>query len=72
MCGKVDGVILTGGLARSEMLTGWISQRVGFLGPVEIYPGEDEMAALREGVARALAGEEAVRVYPTGEAEKTA
>ena len=71
VCGKVDGVILTGGLARSRMLTGWIVQRVGFLGPVAVYPGEDEMAALREGVARALAGEEAVKVYPTGEAENT-
>jgi butyrate kinase len=70
VCGKVDGVILTGGLARSEMLTGWIAQRVGFLGPVAIYPGEEEMAALREGVARALAGEEAVKIYPTGEMEK--
>ena len=69
VCGRVDGVILTGGLARSEMLTGWIAQRVGFLGPVEVFPGEDEMAALREGVARALAGEEPVKVYPTGEAE---
>jgi butyrate kinase len=69
VCGQVDGVILTGGLARSSMLTGWIRARVQFLGPVEVYPGEHEMAALREGVARALAGEEIVRVYSTGEAE---
>ena len=70
--GKVDGVLLTGGLARSEMITGWVRERVSFLGPVEIYPGEDEMAALREGVARALAGEEVVKVYPTGEPEREA
>jgi butyrate kinase len=70
VCGRVDGVILTGGLARSEMITGWIRERVGFLGPVAVYPGENEMAALAEGAARALAGEEVIRVYPTGEQER--
>lgn len=69
--GRVDGIILTGGLARSSMVTGWITDRVKFLAPVTVYPGQDEMAALREGVARALAGEEPIRVYPTGESEKT-
>jgi butyrate kinase len=68
VCGKLDGVILTGGLARSEMLVEWIRQRVQFLGPFSVYPGENEMAALAEGVARALSGEETVKVYPTGEA----
>lgn len=67
--GQVDGVILTGGLARSAMFTEWVRRRVEFLGPVEVYPGEAEMAALREGVARVLAGEESARVYPTGEVE---
>jgi len=69
--GRVDGVLLTGGLARSEMFCGWIRRRVEFLGPVELYPGEHEMIALREGVARALAGEEAIRIYPKGEVEQT-
>jgi len=67
--GQVDGIILTGGLARSAMVTEWIRRRVAFLAPVEVVPGEAEMAALREGVARVLAGEESARVYPTGEAE---
>jgi butyrate kinase len=67
VCGKLDGVILTGGLARSEMLVEWIRQRVQFLGPFSVYPGENEMAALAEGVARALSGEEPIKVYPTGE-----
>jgi butyrate kinase len=65
----VDGILLTGGLARSQMIVEWIRQRVEFLGPVEVYPGENEMAALQEGVARALAGLEPVRVYPTGKVE---
>jgi butyrate kinase len=67
--GKVDGVLLTGGLARSRMIVDWIRGRVEFLAPVEVYPGEHEMAALREGAARALTGEEPVRIYPTGETE---
>jgi len=67
--GAVDGVVLTGGLANSKMLTDWIAQRVSFLAPVHLEPGENEMLALREGVARALAGDEPLRVYPTGEIE---
>ena len=61
--------MLTGGLANSTMLTDWITQRVKFLAPVHLEPGENEMQALREGAARALAGDEPIRVYPTGEAE---
>ena len=71
VCGELDGVLLSGGLARSEMFVEWIRRRVGFLAPVEVYPGGDEMAALRDGVARAVAGEEAVRVYSTGETERS-
>ena len=67
--GRVDAILLTGGLARSEMLVRWIEQRVSFLAPVRTYPGEREMQALRDGVARVLAGEEPARVYPSGEFE---
>ncbi|MHC4562079.1 MAG: butyrate kinase [Planctomycetota bacterium] len=67
--GVVDGVVLTGGLANSKMLVDWIAQRVGFLGPVHVEPGENEMDALREGAARAVLGVEPVKVYPTGETE---
>ena len=49
------------------MLTAWIAERVSFLAPVRLYPGEWEMEALRDGVARVLAGQEQPRVYPTGE-----
>ncbi|MCL1839124.1 MAG: butyrate kinase [Propionibacteriaceae bacterium] len=61
--GQVDYVILTGGLAHSKMLTTWVSQRVGFIAPVVIAPGEDEMEALSLGVLRILRGEEAAREY---------
>ncbi len=67
--GKVDAVLLTGGAAASKRITDAIASRVSFLGPVRIYPGEDEMAALYEGVERVLVGREKARVYPTGEFE---
>ena len=67
--GRVDAVVLTGGLAHSKMVTDWITRRVSFLAPVRLVPGENEMIALREGVARALAGDEPIRVYPTGDIE---
>jgi len=67
--GEVDAVVLTGGLARSELVTGLIRERVAFLGDVVTYPGENEMRALCQGVARVLSGAEKARVYPSGEEE---
>jgi butyrate kinase len=61
--GQVDGIILTGGLAHSGMLTGWISEWVKFLAPVFVYPGEDEMSALAEGGLRVLMQEEELKPY---------
>ncbi len=61
--GELHGIVLTGGLAQSAMLTGWIEERVGFLGPVVIFPGEDEMGALAEGARRVLEGREAAAEY---------
>jgi butyrate kinase len=61
--GKVQRVVLTGGLAGSAMLTGWIRQRVEYIAPVLIYPGEDEMSALAAGTLRVLRGEEVPLEY---------
>src|SRR5512136_2796972 len=61
--GEIDGIILTGGLANSEMMTGLIRQRVRFIAPVFVYPGEDEIAALAEGGLRVLRGEEELQGY---------
>jgi butyrate kinase len=61
--GKIDRIILTGGLAYSKMLTDWISDRVSFLAPVEIVPGEREMQALANGGLRVLSGEEEIKYY---------
>jgi butyrate kinase len=61
--GDVDAIVLTGGLARSEMLVNWIVERVAWIAPVMIYPGEDEMLAMAQGALRVLRGEEEARDY---------
>ncbi|PKM86318.1 MAG: butyrate kinase [Firmicutes bacterium HGW-Firmicutes-12] len=61
--GEIDRIILTGGLAHSKMITGWISQKVRFIAPVEIIPGENELESLAMGVFRVMKGEEKAHEY---------
>lgn len=61
--GQVDAIVLTGGLAHSEMLINWIRPRVEWIAPVLVYPGEDELLAMTQGVLRVLRGEEPAKEY---------
>ena len=61
--GNVDAIILTGGMAYGKPMVNLIRERVGFIAPMVIYPGEDEMLALAQGVIRVLNGEEEVKEY---------
>ncbi|WP_411678754.1 butyrate kinase [Clostridium thailandense] len=61
--GKVDAIVITGGIAYSNMMTGWIKERVEFIAPVEIMPGENEMESLALGTLRVLKGEEKAKKY---------
>ncbi|WP_077368674.1 butyrate kinase [Anaerosalibacter sp. Marseille-P3206] len=61
--GKVDGIILTGGIAHDKLFTQWIKESVEFISEVYIYPGEDELSALAEGGLRVLRGEEEAKEY---------
>ena len=61
--GKCDAIILTGGVARSQMLTDRIKEYVSFIAPVAVLPGENEMGALALGGLRLLSGEETARQY---------
>ncbi len=63
LSGNVDMIVLTGGIAHSELITGWIKERVGFIAPVTVYPGEGEMEALAEGALRVLDGRENCKEY---------
>jgi len=61
--GRVDAIVITGGVAHSEMLVNWVRQRVAWIAPLLIYPGEDEMLALVQGALRVLRGQEQAREY---------
>jgi len=62
-----DAVVITGGLARSQVFCEMIREYTGFLGRHLVYPGEDEMEALFEGALRVLCKVEAPRTYPDRE-----
>ncbi len=61
--GAVRAIVLSGGLAKSQMLTGWIKERVEFIAEVLLMPGEFEMEALAKGALRVLRGEEQPKIY---------
>ncbi|MCR3760252.1 butyrate kinase [Clostridium felsineum] len=61
--GKVDSIILTGGIAYDNIITSFIKERVSFIAPITIYKGEDEMLALAEGTLRVLEGKEELKEY---------
>jgi butyrate kinase len=56
--GNVDALVLTGGMAHSERLIGRLRASLEWIAPITVYPGEDELQALAEGVFRVLDGEE--------------
>jgi butyrate kinase len=61
---RLDRVILTGGMARSEKLVGAVSRYLAALPcGITLYPGENEMAALAKGALRVLWGKEEAREY---------
>lgn len=61
--GEVDAILLTGGIAYSEYITSRLKERVSFLAPVFIYPGEDELEALALNGLGALRGELPIQEY---------
>ena len=61
--GKIDAIILTGGVAYNDAVCSWITERVSFIAPVTIYAGEDEMKALVENVLSALNNELPIMDY---------
>ena len=64
LSGRVDAVILTGGLAHDEVLTGLVTRRVDFLAKVVVHAGEDEMGALARAAMRALRDPGSILAYP--------
>ncbi len=61
--GKVDGILLGGGIVHNKELVAKITEDCGFIAPVSAYPGEFEMEAMAAGAIRVLKGEEIPKVY---------
>ena len=66
LCGKVDGILLTGGLVRFEDIVEGIRKRCGWIAPITVYPGEMEQEEMARAVLRVIRGEEDAHPY-TGE-----
>lgn len=63
LAGAVDGIVLTGELAQSNILTDFITQRVNWISDVLIFPGEFDLQALNAGTLRVLRNEENAKTY---------
>ena len=61
--GKVDQIIVTGGIAYNAAVVDALKERAGFIAPFTVYPGEDELLALAQGAIRVMTGEEKVMEY---------
>ncbi|MDD3169323.1 MAG: butyrate kinase [Eubacteriales bacterium] len=66
LSGKIDYILLTGGVAYSKMLMDMISERVSFIAPIVIMPGENEMESLALGAYRILSRKEEYSTYIEG------
>ena len=61
--GKVDQIILTGGIAYNQITCDYFKDHCGFIAPITVYPGEDELLALAQGALRVMNGEEEAKTY---------
>jgi butyrate kinase len=62
--GEVNAILLTGGIAFSEIITDLITERIKFIAKVEVYSGEDEMASMEMNAQLMLSGELIPKKYP--------
>ncbi|MBD1378775.1 butyrate kinase [Metabacillus arenae] len=65
--GKVDAIVLTGGLAYGKGFIQDISSYIDWIADIIVYPGENELQALAEGALRVLTNEEKAKVYPNNQ-----
>ena len=63
LCGQIDAILLTGGMAHSDYIVGELRRRIGFLAPVYVFPGEDEMEALALNALAVLQGKRQAKIY---------
>ena len=63
LCGDVNAILITGGMAHSEYIISELRRRVEFLAPLYVFPGEDEMEALALNALAVLQGKRKAKVY---------
>jgi butyrate kinase len=63
LCGQIDAILLTGGMAHSDYIVSELRRRIGFLAPVYVFPGEDEMEALALNALAVLQGKRQAKIY---------
>ncbi|MBO6187246.1 MAG: butyrate kinase [Prevotella sp.] len=63
LCGQVDAILLTGGMAHSDYIVSALRRHIAFLAPVYIFPGENEMEALAFNALAVLQGKRKAKVY---------
>ena len=63
LCGQIDAILLTGGMALSDYIVSELRRRIGFLAPVYTFPGEDEMEALALNALAVLQGKRQAKIY---------
>ncbi len=63
LCGKIDNILITGGIARSEYVIERLKEQCGFLAPISVYPGENELESLVENALGVLRGELTPKQY---------
>ncbi len=63
LCGNVDAVLITGGMAHSDYIINELRRRIGYLAPVYTFPGEDEMKALALNALAVLQGKRQAKEY---------
>ncbi len=61
--GRVDAIILTGGIAHDKYVCRYVEDMVSFMAPVIVMPGENELEALADNALRVLEGRQTAKVY---------
>ena len=61
--GRVDRIIVTGGIAYDKAVVAGLKERCEWIAPFTVYPGEDELLALAQGGLRVMNGEEQAKPY---------
>ncbi len=63
LCGKVDAILITGGIAYNEHIQQWLKERIDWIAKVVVYAGEDELGALVSGVLEVMNGDTKAKIY---------